>query len=319
MNIRRRWLVVLAAVALAALIAAIASGAVEQRKSVAMKLPGSSTTTTETSESTVPTEELQYAVATPYLQPGPTTSTTAMSLPNQPPASTPASDTGTKGGSPAPAGQSPVPTPTTASAKPSAPTPSPAPAVAPTTSGSSAARFSDSFSGGIGSWVNVSNGGGGVQIGSDGGNSVYEQWTSTSNSRMYNRTLSRASFTNPTITVRARTLAQLASNPSEDFSDSFVWSRVDANNFYAVQCYPGGWDVGKVSNGSFISLGWGNGKRCPIGTWHTYKIQQNATSFSVWIDGTLVKSYTDSAPLNTGVIGLGAVTSRVQWDDVTVS
>lgn len=288
-------------------------------------------------QTAAPSDTIRLAMATPMLGTDPSTPKPAV-VQNKEAAPAGGEKPAVVGTQPQqlPAGSKGVPSPsgtagttgttaaTAPASKPAATSAPSSPTAAPTTKAAPAAttsgfKFADSFSSGLGNWISVSTGGGGQQISSDNGNSVLELWTTTSDSRNYNRVISRGTYANPTITVRARTTQTLAAHPSADFSDSLVWSRRDGSNFYQLQCYSTGWDVGKVSNDTFTSLGWGENKKCPVGTWHTYKVQQTSSTFNVWIDGTLVRSYSDSSPFNTGTIGLGAVSSRVQWDDLTVS
>lgn len=138
-------------------------------------------------------------------------------------------------------------------------------------------------------------------------------------------TVSQRAFGDVDLRVRAVTLDQLrtGSAPNDWERDWLLWAYTDTAHAYYLTCKTNGWELGKldpVYPGGQRFLATGTGKRCAVGEWHTYRVQQTGPTISAHVDGTLVTTFTDrERPYLHGRIGLYNEDARACFATVDIA
>jgi hypothetical protein len=178
-----------------------------------------------------------------------------------------------------------------------------------------------------GNWRDVSNGGGTTGIVLQQGSRVLHENTSvpysviTSHSSL---TVSTPSFNDLDLSLQLRTVAQLRSSSPNPWEVAWVlWHYGDANHYYYVILKPNGWEIGKrdpAYPGYQRFLATGATPSFTVGNWYNVRIRQVGGAISVWANGALLTSFTDSErPYLSGSIGLSGQDAHVHFDNVIVS
>lgn len=229
-----------------------------------------------------------------------------------------------------PEATSPATTTTTGSTVP-APTQTPAPA--PTIALAPFVGFSDDFEGLTagaawadgsthGAWYSRYNGYGTVTVEADGDQvlSLSPKAATTSGTTHAALVLSTMRFNDIDFTVQVKTATQLRTPVPNAWESGWVlWHFTDDTHFYYVALKPNGIEVGKedpaypgaqrflvtLSNPSFA-----------VGHWYTVRVKHVGTTFSIWIDGTLVTTFTDTErPYTGGTVGLYTEDADVHFNN----
>ncbi len=216
-------------------------------------------------------------------------------------------------------------------ATPAAPTPPPAstPAAVPTIGLVPAPGFADDFEGlplGVpwadgtthGAWYSRFNGYGAVAVETDGDRvlSLSPKAATTPGATHAALVQSTMRFGDVDFSVQVKTVTQLRTPTPNAWESGWVlWHFTDDTHFYYVALKPNGIEVGKedpaypgaqrflvtLSNPSFA-----------IGQWHTVRVKHVGATFTIWIDGALVTTFTDNERPYTG----GAVALYTEDADV---
>jgi GH18 family chitinase len=124
--------------------------------------------------------------------------------------------------------------------------------------------------------------------------------------------------------VSLNTVAQLRQNsaPNPWEVGWVVWDYADNSHFYYFQAKPNGWELGKEDPayaGSQRFLATGSTPVFPIGAWHIVRIVQSSNIITVYVNGQLITTFTDTqTPYTTGRIGLYDEDSNVRFANVAV-
>ncbi|MCL4232011.1 MAG: DUF1080 domain-containing protein [Dehalococcoidia bacterium] len=225
----------------------------------------------------------------------------------------------------------PEPTATTPAATPTSATPPPAstPATVPTLGLSPAVGFADDFEAlpvGVawadstthGAWYSRYNGYGTVAVEQDGDRvlSLSPRAATTSGATHAALVQSTTVFGDIDFTVQVKTVTQLRTPTPNAWESGWVlWHFTDDTHFYYAALKPNGIEVGKedpaypgaqrflvtLSNPSFA-----------VGKWYTVRVKHVGTTFTIWIDGVPVTTFTDNERPYTG----GAVALYTEDADV---
>ncbi len=214
-----------------------------------------------------------------------------------------------------------------------APAPTLAPAPAPTIALAPYVGFSDDFEAmpeGVawgdgstnGAWYSRYNGYGTVAIETDGDKvlSLSPKAATATSTTHAALVLSTMRFNDVDFTVQVKTATQLRTPvPNAWESGWALWHFTDDTHFYYVALKPNGIEVGKedpaypgaqrflvtLSNPSFA-----------VGRWYTVRVKHVGTTFSIWIDGTLVTTFTDTErPYTGGTVGLYTEDADVHFNN----
>src|SRR5207253_287279 len=119
------------------------------------------------------------------------------------------------------------------------------------------------------------------------------------------------SFAAPfTYSVNMKTVAQLrqGSAPNAWEVGWVIWNYIDNTHFYYFTPKPNGWELGKEDPaypGAQRFLATGSSPVFPIGAWYAVKIVQVQNVITVYVDGRLITTFTDTqSPYASGKIGL---------------
>lgn len=127
-----------------------------------------------------------------------------------------------------------------------------------------------------------------------------------------------------TFSVNLLTNAQLRQNsaPNPWEVGWVVWDYTDNNHFYSFMPQPNGWELNKEDPaypGSQRFLASGTSPVFPIGAWYAVKIVQTANVISVYVNGALITTYTDTqTPYTSGRIGFYNEDSDVRFMNAAV-
>jgi GH18 family chitinase len=125
--------------------------------------------------------------------------------------------------------------------------------------------------------------------------------------------------------VNVETAAQLRKNsaPNPWEVGWVIWDYTDNSRFYYFQAKPNGWELGKedpASPGGQRFLATGSSPVFPIGGWYIVKIVQVLNDVSVYVNGRLITTFTDTLnPYTTGSIGLYSEDADVRFSNVAVN
>ncbi len=137
-----------------------------------------------------------------------------------------------------------------------------------------------------------------------------------------------------TMQVDAKTSRQLRRTPNAWERDWLFWDYTDNNHFYYAICKSNGFEIGKewqdqdgIQQQQFLYTAASPG--CTVGSWHTYGVVQTvadtSVTFSVYLNGALVTTYTDEglsisgAAYPGGKFGFYTEDARTVWDNFSVS
>jgi len=221
-------------------------------------------------------------------------------------------------------------------------TPTPAPATPTPTAGtvpvSAAAGFSEDFEsppigagwvdGSVhGAWQSRFNGYGSVGIEDAGGHvlGLNPRAPTAPGETHSSLVTTNQSFGDLDMTVRVRTLNQSrtgsAANPWE--TAWLLWHFTDNTHFYYIVPKTNGFELGKEDPaypGAQRFLVTSSNRTFAAGSWYTIRVRQAGNAISVWIDGSLMATFTDNErPYKSGAIGLYAEDSHAQFDNVSVT
>ena len=135
---------------------------------------------------------------------------------------------------------------------------------------------------------------------------------------------SRKTFSSMELSVRAKTVRQLRSPSANAWEAAWVlWSFKDNTHFYYVALKPNGWELGKADPaypGAQRFLATGSSVKFPVGTWNSVKVRQVGNRMSVWANGQLLTTFTDTErPYTSGAIGLYNEDAKTFFDNVRVA
>jgi hypothetical protein len=135
--------------------------------------------------------------------------------------------------------------------------------------------------------------------------------------------VSSASVGDMDLTVAVRTLRQLRTPTPNNWETAWVlWHFTAGPHFYYFIPKAHGWELGKSDPaypGGQRFLATGTTPSYPLGNWYSVRVRQVASTFSVWVNGSLVATFTDNErPYLSGQLGLYSEDAKVQFDNVTV-
>jgi hypothetical protein len=178
-----------------------------------------------------------------------------------------------------------------------------------------------------GPWHNIFSGGGTQKILQGLSNKVFQQIPQVSTSAGVTHaglTTSIASYGDLTFQTDINNRAQLRTGSAPNAWEMGwpVWHYTDNTHFYNIVLKTNGWELDKedpayAGNQRFLTSG--SSPTFPLGTPNTVKIQQVSNVITVWVNGTLLTTFTDNErPYLTGSIGLYTEDAKVDWDNITV-
>ena len=135
---------------------------------------------------------------------------------------------------------------------------------------------------------------------------------------------SERNFSDMKFTVRAKTVRQLRSTSPNPWESAWViWNYKDNTHFYYLALKPNGWEIGKADpnyKGAQRFLATGSDMTFPVGTWASVRVRQVGATMSVWVNGTLLTTFTDKErPYTSGAVGLYNEDAKTYFDDVRVA
>ena len=206
--------------------------------------------------------------------------------------------------------------------------PSPLPAVALTENFSSYAKNTCLADGAaFGPWTSAFGGYGCTSVKTDGVSSWLDEspFASVSAAETHSSLVLGPSFAVPlSLSVDLKTVAQLRqTTPPNPWEVGWVfWSYADNTHFYYFQPKPNGWELGKEDPaypGAQRFLATGSTPVYPVGGTYTVKIVQIGNVMTVYVNGALVTTFTDTErPYASGQIGLYNEDSNVRFTNVVV-
>ena len=130
-------------------------------------------------------------------------------------------------------------------------------------------------------------------------------------------------FSNLDLSLKMKTVKQLrTSNPNAWETAWVMWNYTDNTHFYYMILKPNGWELGKgdpAYPGAQRFLATGSSPTYPIARWYTVRVQQVGATMSVWANGVLLTTFTDSErPYTSGAVGLYNEDAQVRFDSVKV-
>ncbi len=115
-------------------------------------------------------------------------------------------------------------------------------------------------------------------------------------------------FSDFTATVPLTTRKQLSSSPNPWEVGWVLWHYGDNTHFYAFTPQPNGWELSKEDPaypGDQRFLLTSSTPTFPIGATYTVRVAQAGASMTVWVNGVLICTYTDTErPYASGSLGL---------------
>lgn len=124
-------------------------------------------------------------------------------------------------------------------------------------------------------------------------------------------------------TVRVQTVSQLrtGSSPNPWETAWVLWNYTDNTHFYYFALKTNGYELGKADpaypgNQRYLATG---GSGYSLGQWYTVRVIQTGNIISIYVDGTLVVSFTDSErPYLNGKIGCYNEDAETYFDDIAL-
>ena len=102
-----------------------------------------------------------------------------------------------------------------------------------------------------------------------------------------------------------------------------LWNYTDNSHFYYFQAKPNGWELGKEDPaypGSQRFLATGTSPTFPIGSWYIVKIVQTQNTITIYVNGRLITTFTDTlAPYTAGNIGFYVEDSEARFENIAVN
>ena len=179
----------------------------------------------------------------------------------------------------------------------------------------------------FGPWTSSFGGYGCTSVKTDGVSSWLDEspFASVSAAETHSSLVLGPSFAAPmSLSVDVKTAAQLRTNtPPNPWEVGWVfWGYADNTHFYYFQPKPNGWELGKEDPaypGAQRFLATGSTPVYPVGGTYTVKIVQNQNVMTVYVNGALVTTFTDTErPYASGRIGLYNEDSNVRFTNVVV-
>lgn len=135
--------------------------------------------------------------------------------------------------------------------------------------------------------------------------------------------VSNESFQDADISVQMKTVSQLRTGSAANAWETawLLWNYADNTHFYYLALKPNGLEIGKEDpaypgNQRFLVT---TSTPYPIGHWYTVRIRQAGSTFTVWVDGVQVATFTDwERPYAAGALGLYSEDAYVQFNNITV-
>lgn len=221
----------------------------------------------------------------------------------------------------------------TATSTAPAPTPTNTPAPVPTIAQAPAIGFTDDFealTAGIawadgasqGNWYSRFNGYGTVAAEVDGDKvlSLSPKPSTSSGETHAALVVSNTRFTDVDFTVQVKTVTQLRTPTPNAWESGWVlWHFTDDTHFYYVALKPNGIEVGKEDPaypGAQRFLVTLSNPTFAVGRWYNVRVKQVGATFNIWVDGTLVTTFTDSErPYTGGAVGLYTEDADVHFNN----
>ena len=180
----------------------------------------------------------------------------------------------------------------------------------------------------FGPWKSVFSGYGCTSVKTDGVKFWLDEspFASASASETHSSLVLGPSFAAPmTLSARINTNAQLRKNtPPNPWEAAWViWNYADNTHFYYFEPKPNGWELGKEDPaypGAQRFLATGSSPIFPIGAWYAVKIVQAQNVISIYVNGQLLTTFTDTErPYTSGSIGFYNEDSNARFEDVAVN
>ncbi len=126
------------------------------------------------------------------------------------------------------------------------------------------------------------------------------------------------------LSLRASTVQQLRTPTPNAWETAWVmWHYTDNTHFYYLAMKTNGWELGKgdpAYGGAQRFLATGSTPSFSVGTWYTVRVTQQGNVMSVWVNGQLLTSFTDTErPYLSGAVGLYNEDSYVYFDDISIT
>ncbi len=136
--------------------------------------------------------------------------------------------------------------------------------------------------------------------------------------------VSTASYTGIDFTVQMKTAAQLRSPVPNPWEAGWVlWNFTDETHFYYVALKPNGLEIGKEDPaypGAQRFLVTMASPAFAVGEWHTVRVKHTGSTFTVWVNGTQLATFTDlERPYSSGAVGLYTEDADVHFNNAVVS
>jgi hypothetical protein len=131
-------------------------------------------------------------------------------------------------------------------------------------------------------------------------------------------------FSDIDLSLRMKTIEQLRSSKPNPWETGWItWNYKDLTHFYYFILKTNGWELGKEDPaypGAQRFLKTGAKPSLKIGVWNDIRVIQQGAGISVYVDGKLVTTFTDTErPYTDGKIGLYGEDAHVMFDDVVVT
>jgi GH18 family chitinase len=179
----------------------------------------------------------------------------------------------------------------------------------------------------FGPWTSAFSGYGCTQVGTTGGKFWLDEApaVSTAAALTHSALVLGPAFAAPiTFSVNVYTNSQLRQNsaPNPWEVGWVIWDYADNNHFYSFMLQPNGWELNKEDPaypGNQRFLASGTSPVFPIGAWYIVKIVQTQNVITVYVNGELITTFTDTqTPYTTGSIGLYDEDSDVRFENIAV-
>ena len=136
--------------------------------------------------------------------------------------------------------------------------------------------------------------------------------------------VSTASFTDVDFTVQMKTAAQLRTPTPNAWETGWaIWNFTDETHFYYVALKPNGLEIGKEDPaypGAQRFLVTLSSPTFGVGQWYTIRVKHVGNSFTVWVNGSQLATYTDQErPYTSGAVGLYTEDADVHFNNAVAT
>lgn len=179
----------------------------------------------------------------------------------------------------------------------------------------------------FGQWETIFAGYGCVNIVQDSGNkylSLQPKAVTSSGTTSAALVVGPTLYNDQEIAGSTATIQQLRTgSPPNPWEVSWIiWNYSDNYHFYYFTLKPNGWELGKEDPaypGAQRFLATGTNLSIPIGQWYNFKINQTGNTIKVYINGTLLTTFTDNEnPYTSGRVGMYTEDAKVGFDNWTM-